>query len=104
MSEQDPAGRNAPMAQAQIQVQIDDQTAMGHYSNFMLVNHNENEFVIDFAYVLPGPPRARVTSRIIVSPKHMKRVVATLGQNLEKFEARFGEIQPLETGGETMMH
>jgi len=88
----------------QLQVQIDDQTAMGHYSNFMLVNHNENEFVIDFAYVLPGPPRARVTSRIIVSPKHMKRVVSTLMNNLEKYEDRFGEIQPLDEGGEMIIH
>jgi hypothetical protein len=104
MSEQDPTSRNPPIGQAQIQIQIDDQTAMGRYSNFMLVNHNENEFVMDFAYVLPGPPRARVISRIILSPKHMKRVVATLQQNLDKFEARFGEIQPLESGGETMMH
>lgn len=90
--------------QGQLQVQIDDQTAMGRYSNFMLVNHNENEFVIDFAYVLPGPPRARVTSRIIVSPKHMKRVVNTLAQNMEKYEARYGEIQPLDEGGETILH
>lgn len=90
--------------QSQLQVQIDDQTAMGRYSNFMLVNHNENEFVIDFAYVLPGPPRARVTSRIIVSPKHMKRVVKTLTQNMEKYEARYGEIQPLDEGGETILH
>lgn len=103
MSEQNPTGKGAPQ-QAKVQIQIDDQTAMGRYSNFMLVNHNENEFVIDFAYVLPGPPLARVISRIIVSPKHMKRVVATLQQNLEKYEGRFGEIQPLESGGETMMH
>ena len=99
MSDPKPTAPNS-----QLQVQIDDQMAMGRYSNFMLVNHNENEFVIDFAYVSPGPPRARVISRIIVSPKHMKRVVKTLNQNLEKYEARFGEIQPLDEGGETLLH
>ncbi len=93
-----------PKGQPQIQLQIDDQMAMGRYSNFMLVNHNENEFVIDFAYVLPGPPRARVVSRVIVSPKHMKRIAATLQQNLDKYEERFGEIQPLEPGAETLVH
>ena len=104
MNDQNVMGKGPPGPQNQIQMQIDDQTAMGRYSNFMLVNHNENEFVIDFAYVLPGPPRARVLSRVIVSPKHMKRVVATLQQNMEKYEERFGVIQPLETGGEAMMH
>jgi hypothetical protein len=93
-----------PKGQAQMQVQLDDQTAMGRYSNLMLVNHNENEFVMDFAYVLPGPPRARVVSRVIVSPKHMKRILKTLEQNLDKYEERFGEITPLEQGGETIVH
>ena len=93
-----------PKGQQQMQLQIDDQMAMGRYSNFMLVNHNENEFVIDFAYVIPGPPRARVVSRVIVSPKHMKRVLQTLEQNVKKYEDRFGEIQPLDPGGEQMVH
>ena len=94
MNDQNPTEKNP--TGSQIQVQIDDQTAMGRYSNFMLVNHNENEFVIDFAYVLPGPPRARVLSRVIVSPKHMKRVVATLQQNQDAYFERLMELESTE--------
>ena len=87
----------SPKPNPSLQVQIDDQTAMGQYSNFMLVNHNENEFVLDFAYAFPGPPRAKVGSRIILSPRHMKRVLEALQTNIKKYEERFGPIKPLET-------
>jgi hypothetical protein len=87
-----------------IQIQLDDQTAMGIYSNFMLVNHTENEFVVDFACLMPGPPRAKVASRIILSPRHMKRVLETLAKNVEKYEERFGMIQPLESEPEMLVH
>jgi len=93
-----------PKAPPKVAIQIDDQTAMGMYSNFMLVNHNENEFVIDFAYVLPGPPRAKVGARIILSPRHMKRVLTTLQGNIEKYEERFGEIEPLAGDSSQIVH
>ncbi len=88
----------------QVQVQIDDAIVAGVYSNFMLVNHNENEFVLDLAYLLPGTPRAKVVSRVILSPKHMKRVADTLKKNLEKYEERFGEITPLEADSGALVH
>ena len=100
MSDQKPN----PKAQSKVAIQIDDQTAMGMYSNFMLVNHNENEFVIDFAYVLPGPPRAKVGARIILSPRHVKRVLTTLQGNVEKYEERFGEIEPLAGDSSQIVH
>ncbi len=95
---------DSPKTPPKVSIQIDDQTAMGMYSNFMLVNHNENEFVIDFAYVLPGPPRAKVGSRVILSPRHMKRVLATLRSNVEKYEERFGEIEPLAGDATQIVH
>ena len=100
MSEKPPG----PKGPQNLPLQIDDKTAMGMYSNLMFVNHNENEFIVDFAYVLPGPPRARIGSRIILSPRHMKRVADTLQKNVEKYEKRFGEIKPLETDDGMMMH
>jgi hypothetical protein len=75
-----------------IQVQIDDDTAQGAYANLVLVNHTENEFVLDFAFLQPGGGRAKVRSRVISSPRHTKRLIAALQKNLERFEERFGVV------------
>ena len=77
---------------AQIQLQIDDQTAQGVYVNMAMVNHNETEFVVDFIYVQPQAPKAVVRARIINSPKHMKRLLHALQDNVSKYEAQFGRI------------
>ena len=50
-------------------------TAQGAYCNLVLINHNENEFVLDFAYLQPAAPRARVRARVISSPRHTKRLL-----------------------------
>jgi hypothetical protein len=76
----------------QIQVDIDEATAQGAYSNLVLINHNENEFVLDFAYMQPSAPRARVRTRIISSPRHTKRLMRALEINLRRYEERFGKI------------
>jgi hypothetical protein len=69
------------------------QIAQGAYSNLVLINHNENEFVLDFAYLQPSTPRARVRSRIISSPRHTKRLLRALEHNLRRYEERFGKIE-----------
>jgi hypothetical protein len=76
----------------QIQLQIDEQTAQGMYVNMAMVNHNETEFVIDFIYVQPQVPKAVVRARVINSPKHMKRLMHALQDNVSKYEAQFGKI------------
>lgn len=94
MSDQTPPGGGPPKpAQPRIQLQLDDDIAQGAYSNLVLINHTENEFLLDFAFVAPGSPRARVRSRIISSPKHTKRLLKALQKNLERYEERFGEIE-----------
>jgi hypothetical protein len=98
------ADQPAPKGPPKLQIQLDDQIAAGYYSNFMLVNHTENEFVVDFACILPGPPRAKVGSRVVMSPRHLKRVIDTLQKNVEKFEERFGFIQPLESDPGNVVH
>ena len=89
-------------AAPQLQIDLDEATAQGAYSNLVLINHNDNEFVLDFAYMQPGAPRARVRSRVISSPRHTKRLLRALEFNLRRYEERFGKIDepdPLPNGG-----
>jgi hypothetical protein len=88
-----------PPPDAQIQIQIDEDVANGQYSNMALVNHTETEFTLDFVYVQPQQPKAKVRSRVITSPKHMKRLLLALQDNLARYEARFG---PIPLGGEDL--
>jgi hypothetical protein len=76
----------------QIQLQIDEQTALGMYVNMAMVNHNETEFVIDFIFVQPQAPKAVVRARVINNPRHMKRLLHALQDNIAKYEAQFGKI------------
>ena len=88
-----PMAAETPAApQMQIQLEIDAQTAQGVYANMAMLNHNETEFVIDFIYVQPQAPKAVVRARIINSPKHMKRLLHALQENVAKYEAQFGKI------------
>ena len=82
-----------PPPQIQIQVQIDDHVAQGVYANMAMVNHNETEFVVDFIYVQPQIPKAQVRARVINSPKHIKRFLLALQENVAKYEAQFGRIE-----------
>lgn len=79
--------------QVQIQIQLDDDVAQGIYANLALVNHTETEFTIDVMYLQPQQPRAKVRARIISSPKHTKRLVGALQENLRRYEERFGTIE-----------
>src|SRR3954471_10442027 len=93
----DPAGDPAaPPGAPQIQIDVDETTAQGSYSNLVLINHNENEFVLDFAYIQPSAPRARVRARIISSPRHTKRLLRALEHNVRRYEERFGRIEEPE--------
>ena len=81
-----------PAQQMQIQLHIDDAMAQGLYVNMAMLNHNETEFVIDFIYVQPQAPKANVRARVINSPKHMKRLLLALQDNVAKYESQFGKI------------
>lgn len=80
----------------QLQIQLDDDVALGRYVNMALVNHSETEFTLDFIYVQPQQPRAKVVSRIITNPKHLKRLVSAMQDNLTKYEAKFGVVEVLD--------
>ena len=75
-----------------LSIQLDETTAQGTYVNLSLVNHTETEFVLDFVFVQPMEPRAKVQSRILSSPKHTKRFLLALQENVKRYEERFGEI------------
>lgn len=75
-----------------IEIGLDEAVAQGVYSNLALINHSENEFIIDFIFVQPQQPKAKVLSRVITSPKHIKRLAMALNENIAKYEARFGVI------------
>lgn len=83
----------------QLQIQIDEDVANGQYVNMALVNHSDTEFTLDFIYVQPQQPKARVRSRIITNPKHMKRLVAAMQDNIARYEARYGPILPRDDDG-----
>ena len=77
----------------EIQIQMDDATAQGMYSNLALIVHNETEFNFDFIYVQPEQPKATVRARIISSPSHTKRFFLALEQNIKHYEEQFGAIK-----------
>jgi hypothetical protein len=76
-----------------LQVQIDEDVAQGVYANLVLLNHTENEFVLDFAFIQPANGRAKVRSRVVSSPRHTKRLLLALQKNVERYEERYGRIE-----------
>ncbi|ESU23477.1 hypothetical protein FEDK69T_16430 [Flavobacterium enshiense DK69] len=82
--------------QGQINIELDEQTAEGIYSNLAIINHSNTEFVIDFVSIMPGVPKAKVKSRIVLTPQHAKRLLMALGENIHRFENAHGEIKEAE--------
>ena len=87
------ANKPKTTAKNELHIQLDDDIAQGTYVNLAMVNHTETEFIMDFVYVQPQQPRAKVRSRILSSPKHTKRLLLALQDNVKKYEAKFGEIK-----------
>lgn len=96
--------------QPTVDIELSEEMADGIYSNFAIITHSQTEFVIDFVRIMPGIPKGRVKSRIILAPQHAKRLLMALGDNLSKFEEHFGEVDlqegntasfPLNFGGQT---
>jgi hypothetical protein len=94
-SQKPPEGPPKP-GQPQIQIQIPPEVQNGAYANLTFVSHTETEFVFDFVYVLPHEPRGVVRSRVIVSPKQAKRLMAALQDNVTRYEDRHGAIDNVD--------
>lgn len=79
-----------------INIELDEQTAEGVYSNLAIINHSVSEFIVDFIKIMPGAPKAKVKSRIILTPQHAKRLSKALADNVKRFENAHGEIKDYE--------
>jgi hypothetical protein len=94
--------------QNQLNIELSEEIAEGIYSNLAIITHSNSEFVLDFIKVMPGVPKAKVKSRIVLTPQHAKRLLAALKDNIQKFEATHGTIKvdsstplPMTFGGPT---
>jgi hypothetical protein len=82
------SGQNTPS----LSIELAEEIAEGVYSNLVMIAHSPEEFILDFIRVMPGVPKARVKSRIVVTPGHAKRLLAALAENIQRYEAQHGEI------------
>jgi hypothetical protein len=88
--------------QAQFNIELSEEVAEGVYSNLAVITHSPAEFVIDFIRIMPGVPKSKVKSRIILTPEHAKRFVAALNDNISKYEAVHGHIREVKGSGPVM--
>lgn len=96
--------------QNQINIELTDETGQGTYANLAVITHSSSEFVLDFVRIMPGLPKAKVQSRIILTPEHAKRLMGALQENISKYESVNGTIKisnkpgnpiPMNFGGPT---
>ncbi|MBN2778816.1 MAG: DUF3467 domain-containing protein [Bacteroidales bacterium] len=97
--------------QNQINIELTEETGQGVYANLAVITHSSSEFVLDFVRIMPGMPKAKVKSRIILTPEHAKRLMTALQDNINKFESVNGPIKvssnkqgnpiPMNFGGPT---
>ena len=83
--------------QQKINIELPDEVSEGIYSNLAIITHSPSEFIVDFVKMMPGVPKAKVKSRIILTPQHAKRLYKALKDNISKYEALHGEIK--DSGG-----
>ena len=82
--------------QNQINIELDEKVAEGTYANLAIINHSVSEFVVDFINIMPGTPKAKVKSRIILTPQHAKRLSKAIADNVARFEKAHGPIKDYE--------
>ena len=80
----------------QLNIEISEEVAEGTYANLAIITHSHAEFVVDFVNVMPGTPKSKVKSRIILTPQHAKRLMKALSENVSKYEEINGDIKDLE--------
>ncbi|GIV61625.1 DUF3467 domain-containing protein [Rhodocaloribacter litoris] len=91
--------------QSHLNIELSEEVAEGVYANLVMIAHSSEEFILDFIRIMPGVPKARVKSRIIITPHHAKRLLHALADNIEKYEQAHGDIEehvsmpPIQFGG-----
>lgn len=108
MAEEKKTEQQIPGQDGNLNVELSEDIAEGIYSNLAIINHSPSEFVLDFIKIMPGVPKARVKSRIVLTPQHAKRFLRAMSDNVARYEQQHGEIQdveqpniPLNFGGPT---
>lgn len=81
-----------------INIELTEEIGQGTYANLAMIAHSNSEFVVDFVRLMPGVPKAKVQSRIILTPEHAKRLLGALEDNIRKYEASFGPIKSPQEG------
>ena len=79
----------------QINIELDEKISSGEYANFVVVTHSPAEFVMDFTRLLPGVPKAKVHSRIIMAPQHAKAYLAALNEISKSLSQSMGKLRCL---------
>lgn len=99
---------NKGQQQVNINIELPEEVAEGIYSNLAIITHSNSEFIIDFIRIMPGVPKAKVKSRILLTPQHAKRLMKALNDNMNKFESMHGTVEetevnaiPMHFGGPT---
>ncbi|MGN0092052.1 MAG: DUF3467 domain-containing protein [Alistipes sp.] len=82
----------AENTQIGMDIELDAEVAQGNYSNLVIISHSTSEFILDFATILPGLAKAKVRSRIILTPEHAKRLLLSLQENIQRYESNVGKI------------
>ena len=80
-----------------VNIELTEEVAEGIYSNLAIINHSPSEFVVDFIQMMPGILKAKVKSRVILTPQHAKRLMSALSDNISKFENQNGKIKELDS-------
>jgi len=94
------AKRNSDNDEKNFSIDISEEQFMGVYANLVVISHSSSEFVLDFARIMPGHPGAKVVSRLVMTPDHVKRLFMALGDNLRRYENMYGDIDLHEDSDE----
>ncbi len=87
-----------------LNIELTEEVAEGVYSNLAIINHSPSEFVVDFIQMMPGVKKAKVKSRIVLTPQHAKRLMKALKDNIHKFEEQHGDIKDVEISSSIPMN
>ena len=87
-----------------LNIELSEEVAAGTYSNLAIINHSPSEFVVDFIQMMPGVAKAKVRSRVILTPQHAKRLMKALSDNVNKFENQHGEIRDIDPSSSMPMN
>ena len=92
-----------------INIELPEEVAQGEYTNLSIITHSTSEFIVDFVQLMPGVPKGKVKSRVIMTPENAKKLMLAMRENIAKYEGLHGKIKtheqqqaiPINFGGPT---